>query len=112
MSFQEKLRSTNNICQLLLPQPAYPDSSDLSAAVPTVSSYDNDVLTLSLPVVDQQQVRLLVQVIFNNLQSSKILLRQITWADVSWLALYCRKLKIVFMSVNVPNDFSDEIIFG
>ena len=78
-----------------------------------MSSYDNDVLTLSLPVVDQVQVRLLVQVIFDNLQLFlKILLRQITWADVSWLALYCRKLKIVFMSVNVPNDFSDEIIFG
>ena len=37
---------------------------------------------------------------------------QMTWADVSWLALYCRKLKIVFMSVNVPTDFTDEIIFG
>ena len=28
-----------------------------------------------------------------------------TWADVSWLALYCRKLKVVFMSVNIPTDF-------
>ena len=41
-----------------------------------------------------------------------MLIIQMTWADVSWLALYCRKLKIAFMSVNVPTDFSDEIIFG
>merc|ERR1712130_2275 len=72
-------------------EPAYADSSDLSDAIPTVSSYHNDALTLSLPVINQVQM---------------------TWADVSWLALYCRKLKIVFMSVNVPTDFSDEIIFG
>jgi len=65
-------------------EPAYPDSSDLSNAVPSVSSYNNDALTLSLPVVNQVQI---------------------TWADVSWLALYCRKLKVVFMSVNIPTDF-------
>jgi len=72
-------------------EPAYPDPFDISSAVPTVPAYVNDVLTLSLPIVNQVQM---------------------TWADVSWLALYCRKLKIVFMSVNVPTDFTDEIIFG
>ena len=41
----------------LVPQPFYPDSSDLSNAVPTVSSYNNDALTFSLPVVNQVQVK-------------------------------------------------------
>ena len=46
-------RATNRIVS---PQLAYPDSSDVSDAVPTVSSYNNDALTLSLPVVNQVQV--------------------------------------------------------
>ena len=100
-------------------QPAYADSSDLSDAIPTVSSYHNDALTLSLPVINQVQVMphdnldwydfdFFAKHIFFTI----ILNLQMTWADVSWLALYCRKLKIVFMSVNVPTDFTDEIIFG
>ena len=88
-------------------QPAYPDPFDISSAVPTVPAYVNDVLTLSLPVVNQVQVDEKLQSVFYLNPSI-----QMTWADVSWLALYCRKLKIVFMSVNVPTDFTDEIIFG
>ena len=89
-------------------QPAYPDPFDISSAVPTVPAYVNDVLTLSLPVVNQVQVDEKTPICFFLTQPSI----QMTWADVSWLALYCRKLKIVFMSVNVPTDFTDEIIFG
>ena len=37
-------------------QPAYPDPFDISSAVPTAPAYVNDVLTLSLPVVNQVQV--------------------------------------------------------
>ena len=37
-------------------QPAYPDPFDISSAVPTAPAYVDDVLTLSLPVVNQVQV--------------------------------------------------------
>ena len=88
-------------------QPAYPDPFDISSAIPTAPAYVDDVLTLSLPVVNQVQVDEKTLICFLSQPSI-----QMTWADVSWLALYCRKLKIVFMSVNVPTDFTDEIIFG
>ena len=31
--------------------------------------------------------------------------KQMTWSDVSWLALYCRKVNMLFMSINIPSDF-------
>ena len=45
-------------------QPAYPDPFDISSAVPTVPAYVNDVLTLSLPVVNQVQVDEKLQSVF------------------------------------------------
>ena len=65
--------------------PTYPDSTDLSKAVPTTPAYNNDSLTLSLPVVNGQQM---------------------TWSDVDWLALYCRKITLLFMHVDIPKDFA------
>ena len=38
-------------------QPAYPDPFDISSAVPTAPAYVDDVLTFSLPVVNQVQVK-------------------------------------------------------
>ena len=66
-------------------EPLYPDSSDLSKSVPTAPAYNNASLTLTLPVVNG---------------------RQMTWSDVNWLALYCRKITLLFMSVNIPKDFA------
>ena len=65
-------------------QAFYSDASDLSDAVPTLPAYQNTSLTLSLPIKDGKQM---------------------TWSDVSWLALYCRKVSMLFMSVNIPSDF-------
>ena len=65
-------------------QAFYPDASDLSDAVPTLPAYQNSSTPLSLPIKDGTQM---------------------TWADVSWLALYCRKVSMLFMSVNIPSDF-------
>merc|ERR1712212_99935 len=62
----------------------YSDASDLSDAVPTLPAYQNSSTTLSLPIKDGKQM---------------------TWSDVSWLALYCRKVSMLFMSVNIPSDF-------
>ena len=69
---------------ILNAQAFYPDASDLSDAVPTLPAYHNSSTTLSLPIKDGTQM---------------------TWADVSWLALYCRKVSMLFMSVNIPSDF-------
>ena len=66
-------------------EPEYPDSSDLSKAVPTTPAYNNASLTLTLPVLEGKQM---------------------TWSDVNWLALYCRKITLLFMSVNIPKDFA------
>ena len=66
-------------------EPFYPDSSDLSKSVPTAPAYNNANLTLTLPVVKG---------------------RQMTWSDVNWLALYCRKITLLFMSVDIPKDFA------
>ena len=66
-------------------EPVYPDSSDVSKAVPTTPAYNNASLTLTLPVLKDKQM---------------------TWSDVNWLALYCRKISLLFMSVNVPQDFA------
>ena len=66
-------------------EPVYPDSSDLSKAVPTTPAYNNASLTLTLPVVKGKQM---------------------TWSDVNWLALYCRKITLLFMSLNLPQDFA------
>jgi len=62
----------------------YSDASDLSDAVPSLPAYQNASTTLSLPIKDGKQM---------------------TWSDVSWLALYCRKVSMLFMSVNIPSDF-------
>jgi len=62
----------------------YSDASDLSDAVPTLPAYQNTSITLSLPIKEGKQM---------------------TWSDVSWLALYCRKVSMLFMSVNIPSDF-------
>ena len=65
-------------------QAFYSDASDLSDAVPTLPAYQNSSTPLSLPIKDGTQM---------------------TWSDVSWLALYCRKVSMLFMSVNIPSDF-------
>ena len=65
-------------------QAFYSDALDLSDAVPTLPAYQNSSTTLSLPIKDGNQM---------------------TWSDVSWLALYCRKVSMLFMSVNIPSDF-------
>ena len=72
------------VFKILNAQAFYPDASDLSDAVPTLPAYHNSSTTLSLPIKDGTQM---------------------TWADVSWLALYCRKVPMLFMSVNIPSDF-------
>ena len=66
-------------------EPEYPDSSDLSKAVPTTPAYNNASLTLTLPVLEGKQM---------------------TWSDVNWLALYCRKITLLFMHVDIPKDFA------
>jgi len=62
----------------------YSDASDLSDAVPTLPAYHNTSTTLTLPIKDGKQM---------------------TWSDVAWLALYCRKVSMLFMSVQIPTDF-------
>ena len=47
-------------------QPAYPDPFDISSAVPTAPAYVDDVLTLSLPVVNQVQVNEKTPICFFN----------------------------------------------
>jgi len=63
----------------------YPDPTDLSASVPSLRAYTNSTETLTLPVVNGAQV---------------------TWAEVDWVALYCRKVAMLFMSVNIPDTFN------
>jgi len=65
----------------------YPDASDLSDGVPSLPAYNNASITLTLPVKEGKQM---------------------TWSDVSWLALYCRKVNMLFMSINIPSDFESK----
>ena len=73
-----------NVLKEILTQALYSDASDLSDAVPSLPAYNNNSITLALPVKEGKQM---------------------TWANVSWLALYCRKVSMLFMSVNIPSDF-------
>merc|ERR1712106_509736 len=59
-------------------------SSDLSSAVPSLPAYTGQAETLSLPVVNG------VQMTFN---------------DISWIALYCRQVNMLFMDVLLPEAF-------
>ena len=109
----DRLAASGEVLLLLLlllphsPQPLYPDASDLSDAVPSLSAYDNSQETLSLPVVDGQQVSLLIQSPHRVSSPPSIpLLHQMTWSDVSWVALYCRKVSMLFMDVKIPAGFA------
>ena len=74
-----------NVLREILTQALYSDASDLSDAVPSLPAYQNNSITLALPVKEGKQM---------------------TWSDVNWLALYCRKITLLFMSVNIPKDFA------
>lgn len=59
-------------------------ASDLSSAVPSLGSYSGKNLTLSLP---------------------RLAAKQLTFDDISWIALYCRQVNMLFMDVVVPDAF-------
>merc|ERR1711874_65273 len=64
-------------------EPLY-SASDLSSAVPSLSAYSNQAETLTLPVVNGKQM---------------------TFHDISWIALYCRQVHMLFMDVLLPSAF-------
>jgi len=64
-------------------EPLY-DATDLSSAVPSLPAYTGQSTTLSLPVVNG---------------------KQITFDDISWIALYCRQVHMLFMDVLIPEGF-------
>jgi len=64
-------------------------ATDLSSSVPSLPSFNNFSTELSLPVLDGVQL---------------------TWEDVTWLALWCRQVNMLFMDVttqqllNIPEQ--------
>jgi len=64
-------------------EPLY-SSTDLSSAVPSLPAYTGQSATLTLPIVNG---------------------RQMTFDDISWIALYCREVHMLFMDVLLPEAF-------
>jgi len=56
--------------------------NDLSSSVPSLPSFDSDSFTLRLPIVGG---------------------KQLTWEDVTWVALYCRQVNMLFMDVKTQD---------
>merc|ERR1712025_286770 len=56
--------------------------TDLSSSVPSLSAFDSDSFILSLPIVGG---------------------KQLTWEDVTWVALYCRQVNMLFMDVKTQD---------
>jgi len=65
-------------------QPSYA-ADDFSDSVPTLPAYNGNSLDLKLPVINGVQLK---------------------GSDIKWVALYCRKVKMLFMDIIIPDGFN------